>query len=137
MIRAVIFSFAILLASCGNRFDIYTDQDNRFRQLNDIPEIFVVVKRDAGVYYKIVHFTSDWQFLNGSYEGNVVHEGYYIADAQGFNGYDLTRRHSSLDEAIKSAQSAGRAYEQQLGREYNYQSGNFYRNTPFTKLNKQ
>jgi len=137
MKRILFISLVVLMASCKSDYEIYTDQDSSFRQLNEMPDVFIIVKRDAGSYFKIVHFNSDWEFLNGVNEGNIVHEGYYIADGEGFNGYDLQRKHSSLDEAITAAQSAGHAYDRPLGEQYNYQSGGFYRNSPFKKLSKK
>ena len=137
MRRVLIFCIALLFSACRPDNEIYIDKDGGFRQLNDVPEVFVIVRKDAGVYYKIIHFTSDWEFLDGMFEGKVVHDGYYLADGAGFNGYDLQHRHANLDEAMKSAQSAGRIYEFSLGREYGYQSGSFYRNSPFKKLEKK
>ncbi len=137
MKRVLIFCIALLFSACKSDYEIYIDQDSRFRQLNDLPEAFIIVKRDAGIYYKVVHFTSDWEFLDGMFEGKVVHDGYYLADGDGFNGYDLQHRHASLDEAMKAAQAAGRIYEFPLGQVYGYQSGSFYRNSPFKKLEKK
>lgn len=137
MKRALIFGIALLFSACKSDYEIYIDQDSRFRQLNDAPEVFIILNKETNVFYKAVHFTSDWEFLNGMFEGKVVHEGYYLADGEGFNGYDLQHPHSNLNKAIKAAQAAGRIYEFPLGREYGYQSGSFYCNSPFKKLEKK
>ena len=62
----------LLFCACKSDYEMYADTDTKFRQLNYAPDVTIVVKREAGIYYKIIHFEMDWEFLNGIYEGKSL-----------------------------------------------------------------
>lgn len=128
----------VFFASCTNDgYEIYKDKDYTFNQITEPAEIFIAVDKEKGIYHKVILFSDDYVLDNGVAPAIHLDKGFHLYDGEGFQGYDLDHKYSSLDDALDRAKNAGTLYTVNLGRGYQFQSGSLYSTNPFKKLSKK